>query len=50
MMVVVVDAKEWRELSIVDRNGEGSREGQERLLFEVERHGNSALSPTRSTC
>ena len=50
MMGVVVEAKEWKQLSIVDRDGEEAREGQEGLLFGVERHGNSPVSPTRSTC
>ena len=44
MMGVVVEAKKWKELSMVDRNGEES------WRFEVERHGNSPVSPTRSTC
>ena len=50
MMVVVVEANEWQELGIVDRSGEESRGGQEELLYEVERHGSSPVSPTRSTC
>ena len=50
MIVVVVEAKEWQELSIVDRNGKESRRGQEGRFYEVERHGNSPVSPTRSTC
>ena len=49
-MVVVVEAEEWRALSIVDRNGEEFREGQEGVCSEVERLGNSPAPPTRSTC
>ena len=49
-MGVVVEAKKWKELSIVNWNGEKSRGGQEGLRFEVERHDYSPVSPTRSPC
>ena len=50
MMGVVVEANRWKELSIVDRNGEDFRGGQEGLFLEVERRCNSPVSPTRSPC
>ena len=50
MMGVVVGAKKWKELSIVERDGEEFWGGEEGLFLGVEGRCNSPVSPTRSTC